>query len=224
MAMTSKTKPRVVIVGAGFGGLNAARSLVKEPVQIIIVDRKNHHTFQPLLYQVATAGLSPGEIAAPIRGVFRGDDNVIVLLEEVEGFDLERRVVRTSEQELAYDYLIVAAGATHAYFGHDDWEPFAPGLKTLEDATAMRRRLLVAFEIYKQDMFVVFYGMFKTGKVVVGFLDTKQSALPRAKTEQHHGKEDKRYPAGSGLRPARKMGDSKNQHESENTDHGANQR
>ncbi len=147
MAMPSKTKPRVVIVGGGFGGLNAARSLVKDPVQIIIVDRKNHHTFQPLLYQVATAGLSPGEIAAPIRGVFRGDDNVTVLLEEVEGFDLERRVVRTSEQELAYDYLIVAAGATHAYFGHDEWEPLAPGLKTIEDALEIRRRVLLSFEL-----------------------------------------------------------------------------
>ena len=145
--MTSKSTPRVVVIGAGFGGLNAARSLARENVQITIVDRKNHHTFQPLLYQVATAGLSPGEIAAPIRAVFRGDKNVISLLEEVQDFDLARRVVKTSEQELPYDYLIVAAGATHAYFGHDEWEPYAPGLKTIEDALEIRRRVLLAFEL-----------------------------------------------------------------------------
>jgi NADH dehydrogenase len=145
--MHSKRRPRVLIVGAGFGGLNAARSLAREPVQVTIVDRKNHHTFQPLLYQVATAGLSPGEIAAPIRGVFRGDENVTILLEEVQGFDLDRRVAKTSEQELPYDYLVVAAGATHAYFGHDDWEPLAPGLKTIEDALEIRRRVLLTFEL-----------------------------------------------------------------------------
>jgi NADH:ubiquinone reductase (H+-translocating) len=145
--MPSKSTPRVVIVGAGFGGLNAARSLTRERVQVTIVDRKNHHTFQPLLYQVATGGLSPGEIAAPVRSVFRGDNNVISLLEEVEGFHLDRRVVKTAEQELPYDYLIVAAGATHAYFGHDEWEPFAPGLKTIEDALEIRRRILLTFEL-----------------------------------------------------------------------------
>jgi NADH dehydrogenase len=145
--MASKTQPRVVIVGAGFGGLNAARILARQPVQITIVDRKNHHTFQPLLYQVATAGLSPGEIASPIRAIFRGETNVLSLLEEVEGFDLDRRLVKTSEQEIPYDYLIVAAGATHAYFGHDEWEPYAPGLKTIEDALEIRRRVLLAFEL-----------------------------------------------------------------------------
>src|SRR5678815_3071212 len=138
---------RIVIVGAGFGGLNAAMKLGKEPVNITIVDRRNHHTFQPLLYQVATAGLSPGEIAAPIRWIFRGRDNVEVLLEEVVGFDLDRRLVKTSEQELPYDYLVVAAGASHAYFGHDDWEILAPGLKTIEDALEIRRRVLLAFEL-----------------------------------------------------------------------------
>ena len=111
------------------------------------MDRRNHHTFQPLLYQVATAGLSPGEIAAPIRWIFRGRDNVEVLLEEVVGFDLDRRLVKTSEQELPYDYLVVAAGASHAYFGHDDWEMLAPGLKTIEDALEIRRRVLLAFEL-----------------------------------------------------------------------------
>jgi NADH dehydrogenase len=145
--MSSKSTPRVVIVGAGFGGLNVARTLASKPVQVTIVDRKNHHTFQPLLYQVATAGLSPGEIAAPVRNVFRGDANVVSLMEEVQGFDLERRLVKTSEQELPYDYLIVAAGVMHAYFGHDDWEPYAPGLKTIEDALEIRRRVLLAFEL-----------------------------------------------------------------------------
>jgi NADH:ubiquinone reductase (H+-translocating) len=145
--MASKMQPRVVIVGAGFGGLNAARVLARQPVQITIVDRKNHHTFQPLLYQVATAGLSPGEIASPIRAIFRGETNVLSLLEEVQDFDLDRRLVKTAEQEIPYDYLIVAAGATHAYFGHDEWEPYAPGLKTIEDALEIRRRVLLAFEL-----------------------------------------------------------------------------
>jgi NADH:quinone reductase (non-electrogenic) len=145
--MASKSTPRVVVVGAGFGGLNAVKGLLHERVQITIVDRKNHHTFQPLLYQVATAGLSPGEIAAPVRSIFRGDTNVVSLLEQVQDFDLERRLVHTSEQDLPYDYLIVAAGATHAYFGHDEWEPLAPGLKTIEDALEIRRRVLLAFEL-----------------------------------------------------------------------------
>src|SRR5215471_13756043 len=145
--MSSKGTARVVIVGGGFGGLNAGRSLRGKPVQVTIVDRKNHHTFQPLLYQVATAGLSPGEIASPIRSVFRGDDNVVSLLEEAKDFDLDRRLVKTSEQEIPYDYLIVATGATHAYFGHDEWEPYAPGLKTIEDALEIRRRVLLAFEL-----------------------------------------------------------------------------
>ena len=145
--MNSKSMSRVVIVGGGFGGLRAARSLLGEPVQIIIVDRKNHHTFQPLLYQVATAGLSPGEIASPIRSIFRDDSNVISLLEEVQDFDLAHRIVKTSEQNIPYDYLVVAAGATHAYFGHDDWERYAPGLKTIEDALEIRRRILLAFEL-----------------------------------------------------------------------------
>ena len=147
MATPSKSTPHVVIVGAGFGGLNVARSLARDKVQITIVDRKNHHTFQPLLYQVATGGLSPGEIASPIRAVFRSHLNVISLLEEVEGFDLDRRIVHTGEQDIPYDYLVVAAGATHAYFGHDEWEPFAPGLKTIEDALEIRRRVLLTFEL-----------------------------------------------------------------------------
>lgn len=145
--MTNESTTRVVIVGAGFGGLNAARALAKAAAKITIIDRKNHHTFQPLLYQVATAGLSPGEIAAPIRSIFRPYKNVEVLMDEVTGFDLERRVVETADTGVPYDYLIVAAGARHSYFGRDDWEPFAPGLKTIEDALEIRRRVLLAFEL-----------------------------------------------------------------------------
>ena len=141
------SKPRVVIVGAGFAGLNAARALARAPVQITVIDRKNHHTFQPLLYQVATGGLSPGEIAAPIRSILRRHKNVEVLMAEVTGFDLDRRTVETPEQDIHYDYLIVAAGARHAYFGHEEWEAFAPGLKTIEDALEIRRRVLLAFEL-----------------------------------------------------------------------------
>jgi NADH:ubiquinone reductase (H+-translocating) len=145
--MPNKLQPRVVIVGAGFGGLNAAQELAKAPVQITVIDRKNYHTFQPLLYQVATAGLSPGEIAAPIRSILRSHQNIEVLMAEVTEFDLDRRCVKTSDGDMPYDYLIVAAGATHSYFGHDDWEPYAPGLKTIEDALEIRRRVLLAFEL-----------------------------------------------------------------------------
>jgi NADH:ubiquinone reductase (H+-translocating) len=145
--MDSKSTPRVVIVGAGFGGLTAARTLARYPVQITIIDRTNYHTFQPLLYQVATAGLSPGEIAAPIRWILRGHHNVQVLMEEVQDFDLARRVVQVPNVEIPYDYLIIAAGASHAYFEHDEWEPLAPGLKTIEDALEIRRRVLLAFEL-----------------------------------------------------------------------------
>ena len=137
----------VVVVGAGFGGLRCARRLARYPVHVTLIDRRNHHTFQPLLYQVATAGISPGEIAAPIRWIMRGRQNVEVLLGEVEDFDLSRRLVKLSDEDIPYDYLVVAAGASHAYFGHDDWEPYAPGLKTIEDALEIRRRVLLAFEL-----------------------------------------------------------------------------
>jgi NADH dehydrogenase len=146
-SMTAEHKLRVVIVGAGFGGLEAARHLAKLPVSITLIDKKNHHTFQPLLYQVATAGISPGEIAAPIRWILRGRENVEVLLGEVIGFDLDRKVAKLPDLEIPYDYLIVAAGARHSYFGHDEWEPLAPGLKTVEDALEIRRRVLLAFEL-----------------------------------------------------------------------------
>jgi NADH:ubiquinone reductase (H+-translocating) len=145
--MTDSPIPRVVVVGAGFGGLTAARRLARHPLRLTLIDRRNHHTFQPLLYQVATAGLSPGEIAAPIRWVVRGSPNVEVLLGEVQDFDVTRRVVKLADLEIPYDYLIVAAGAGHSYFGHDEWEPMAPGLKTIEDALEIRRRVLLAFEL-----------------------------------------------------------------------------
>src|ERR1700719_2054658 len=147
ISMNSTSRPRVVIVGAGFGGLTAARRIARLPVQVTVVDRKNHHTFQPLLYQVATAGLSPGEIAAPIRWILRSHSNVEVMLEEVVDFNLEQKKVITKGQVLDYDFLVVASGATHAYFGHQEWEPLAPGLKTIEDALEIRRRVLLAFEL-----------------------------------------------------------------------------
>src|SRR5258707_9800328 len=145
--MSSTSVPRVVIVGAGLAGLTAARRIARLPVQVTVVDRRNHHTFQPLLYQVATAGLSPGEIAAPIRSILRTHSNVEVLLEEVVDFKLEQKKIITKEQALNYDFLILASGATHAYFGHEEWEPLAPGLKTIEDALEIRRRVLLAFEL-----------------------------------------------------------------------------
>jgi len=149
--MSEVERPSVVIVGGGFGGLQAAKSVARLPVDITLVDRKNHHTFQPLLYQVATAGLSPAEIAAPIREILARHNNVQVLLGEVIGFDLERHIAKLQGFELAYDYLVLAAGVTHAYFGHDEWEPLAPGLKTIEDALEIRRRVLLAYELAERE-------------------------------------------------------------------------
>ena len=137
----------MVIVGGGFGGLSAAKALKNADVQVTLLDRRNHHVFQPLLYQVATATLSPGDIAAPIRWILRRARNVRVLLGEAARLDVAaRRVQLTDGGVLDYDYLIVASGSSHAYFGHEEWEPFAPGLKTLEDAITIRRRILIAFE------------------------------------------------------------------------------
>jgi NADH dehydrogenase len=150
--IAGRNSPRVVIVGAGFGGLNAAQALGRANAKITVIDRKNYHTFQPLLYQVATAGLSPAEIAAPIRSILSSHKNVEVLMTEVTGFDVEHRKVETPDGDVAYDYLIVAAGASHAYFGHEDWEPFAPGLKTIEDALEIRRRVLLAFELAERQV------------------------------------------------------------------------
>ena len=138
--------PHVVIIGGGFGGLYAARALRRAPADITLIDRRNHHVFQPLLYQVAMAALSPGDIASPIRWILRRQKNASVLLAEARSIDVARKRVMLTDGELAYDFLIVAPGATHAYFGHDDWRPLAPGLKTLDDALEMRRRVLVAFE------------------------------------------------------------------------------
>jgi NADH dehydrogenase len=142
-----KQRPRVIIVGGGFGGLYAAKSLANKPVDVILIDRKNHHTFQPLLYQVAMALLAAGDISASLRGILREARNVEVVLGEVTGFDTAARKVKLDDgAELEYDYLIVAAGATHAYFGHDEWAADAPGLKTIEDAVEIRSRILMAFE------------------------------------------------------------------------------
>jgi NADH dehydrogenase len=134
------------VVGGGFAGLNCVRGLAGAPVDITLIDRRNFHLFQPLLYQVATASLSPGDIASPLRSVVRSQSNVRVWLGEVESVDVERNVVVLGDEELTYDYLVVATGGTHAYFGHDEWSEIAPGLKTIEDATEIRRRFLLAFE------------------------------------------------------------------------------
>jgi len=139
-------KPHVVILGAGFGGLYAARALKRAAVQVTVVDRRNHHLFQPLLYQVATAALAPGEIAEPIRGILSRQNNVRVFLAEARQIDTEARKVMLRDGELTYDYLIVATGGQYSYFGHDDWKRYAPGLKSLEDALYIRRRILLAFE------------------------------------------------------------------------------
>lgn len=140
------TEPHVVIVGAGFGGLNAAKKLAHAPVRVTLIDRRNHHLFQPLLYQVATAGLAPTQIATPIRAIVRNQPNTSVVLGDVDGIDTRAKQVRLGERRVPYDYLIVATGARHAYFGHDAWEAAAPGLKTLEDATDHRKRILLSFE------------------------------------------------------------------------------
>jgi len=146
-------QPHLVIIGGGFGGLYCARTAarLRPDLRITLVDRKNHHVFQPLLYQVASAVLSPADIASPIRTILRHQQNVQVLLEEAVGFDLERRIVRLRGCELQYDFLVIAAGATHSYFGHDEWEPLAPGLKNIEDALEIRRRVLLAYELAERD-------------------------------------------------------------------------
>ncbi len=139
-------RPRVVIVGAGFGGLFAARALDRAPADVVLIDRHNYHLFQPLLYQVAAAALPPSDIAWPIRSILSRQKNVTVLMNEVVGIDVESRRVTLGDGDLAFDYLILATGARHSYFGHDDWQPYAPGRKSIDDATAIRRRILWAFE------------------------------------------------------------------------------
>lgn len=144
--MTTEHRPRVFIVGGGFAGIAAAKALANAPVDVTVFDRRNHHVFQPLLYQVATAALSPADISAPIRSVLRGQTNCEVVLAPITGVDVGKRYLFLAGGHVTYDYLILAAGATHAYFGHDDWAKTAPGLKTIEDAIEMRRRILLAFE------------------------------------------------------------------------------
>jgi NADH:ubiquinone reductase (H+-translocating) len=151
MTATAGHRPHVVIVGGGFGGLTAARAFAHTAVDVTVIDRNNHHTFQPLLYQVATATLNPSDITAPIRHILRAQRNTTVLLADVTAIDIDRRTVTIEEvrgryRAIAYDYLILAAGARHSYFGHDQWEADAPGLKTIEDALEIRRRFLLAFE------------------------------------------------------------------------------
>src|SRR3981081_3507620 len=146
MEDTPTQKPRVVIIGAGFGGLEAAKKLCCETVKVTMVDRTNYHLFQPVIYQVATAALSPADIAAPVRAILSKSKNMEVILAEVESIDVNARKVKMVDGDLDYDYLIVATGARHSYFGHPDWEVLAPGLKSLEDAIEIRRRILLAFE------------------------------------------------------------------------------
>jgi NADH dehydrogenase len=153
VGQNGRERKRVVILGGGFAGINAAINLAKLPVDVTIVDRKNYHLFQPLLYQVALAVLSPAEIAQPIRSLVRDYPNIEVLMDEAIGFDLaEQRVDLKTGVELEYDYLIIATGSTHSYFGRDDWAKLAPGLKTIEDATEIRRRVLLAFELAEREM------------------------------------------------------------------------
>ncbi len=149
--MTETNRPRIVVIGGGFGGLYAARALRRAEADITLVDRRNHHLFQPLLYQVATAALNPSDIAAPIRSILRRQQNVRVMLGDVRSIDRERRRVVLDDRELAYDYLIVATGASHSYFGNDGWAEFAPGLKSIEDALEIRRRILLAYEAAEKE-------------------------------------------------------------------------
>lgn len=147
----NKDLPHVVIIGAGFGGLTTAQALKRAPVQITVVDRTNHHLFQPLLYQVAMAGLSPADIAAPIRSILRKQKNVTVLLDEATDVNLDEQTVNLRDSELKYDYLVLATGGHTSYFGHDEWEKVAPGLKDLDDAVEIRRRVLLAFEAAEKE-------------------------------------------------------------------------
>ena len=205
--------PRVVIVGCGFGGLEAARKLVDHEVDVTVIEKTNHHLFQPLLYQVATAGLAAPSIAAPARLLFRGDENVTTLLGEVTGIDATARQVHLADgTALPYDHLIVAAGATHSYFGNDQWAPLAPGLKTLADAFDIRRRVLMAFEMAELEadpvrrkalMTFVVIGAGPTGVEMAGTL--AEIARHTLSGEFRHRAGRRRGAAGRG-RPARAAG------------------
>ena len=186
---SSASRPHVVVLGGGFGGLKAARALAHAPVRVTLVDRANHHVFQPLLYQVAGATLSGPDIAAPLRHIVRRQANITVWMEEVTGIDVAARRVQAGAQTIGYDYLIVATGSTHAYFGHDDWAENAPGLKTMNDALAIRRRILSAFEaaerepdaeLRKQWLTFVIVGAGPTGVELAGTLaEIAHHTLPR---------------------------------------------
>jgi NADH:ubiquinone reductase (H+-translocating) len=152
MNTVASSGPHVVIIGGGFGGIAAARALKRESVRLTVIDRRNHHLFQPLLYQVATAALNPADIASPIRRILRRQRNASVILGEAASIDTRLKIVQLLDGEVAYDYLIVATGATHSYFGHDEWLEPAPGLKTLEDAVEIRRRVLVAYEAAEREI------------------------------------------------------------------------
>ncbi len=152
MNTVASSAPHVVIIGGGFGGIAAARALRRESVRLTMIDRRNHHLFQPLLYQVATAALNPADIASPIRRILRRQRNASVILGEAASIDTRLKIVQLLDGEVAYDYLIVATGATHSYFGHDEWLGPAPGLKTLEDAVEIRRRVLVAYEAAEREI------------------------------------------------------------------------
>jgi NADH dehydrogenase len=167
-ARPEQAVPRVVIVGGGFGGLNAARSLARAPVHVTVVDRSNHHLFQPLLYQVATAGLSPADISTPIRFVLRHQRNAEVMMAEVTGVDVAGHRVLTGDRVVPYDYLVVATGAHHSYFGHDAWAPLAPGLKSIVDATTLRRKVLLGFEAAELEADPVQRGALLTFVIVGG--------------------------------------------------------
>jgi NADH dehydrogenase len=143
---STNAQPKVLIIGAGFGGLECARALKNAPVSVTVLDRHNHHTFQPLLYQVATAAISPADIAWPVRSILRRQQNAEVLMCAIKSIDTKNKIVHASRHDLPYDYLVIATGVTHSYFGHDDWQAYAPGLKSLTDATKIRSRVLISFE------------------------------------------------------------------------------
>lgn len=189
MSRSSAHTPHVVIVGGGFAGIYAARTLSREQVRITLIDKENHHLFQPLLYQVATAALNPADIASPIRSIMRDSRNTQVILGDVRAIDRERRVVSVNETEIGYDYLLIATGATHSYFGKDQWQSLAPGLKTISDALEIRRRVLLAYEaaemesdpdLRKEWMTFVVIGAGPTGVELAGALaEIARNAMER---------------------------------------------
>lgn len=146
MTDSANALPKVLVIGAGFGGLECVRALKNAPVQVTVLDRRNHHTFQPLLYQVATAAVSPADIAWPVRSILRKQQNADVLMCAIKSIDTKAKIVHASRHDLPYDYLVIATGVTHSYFGRDEWQEAAPGLKSLSDATKIRSRVLISFE------------------------------------------------------------------------------